>query len=150
MYKFCCLQVNFVNVTGWNWSKFGEIWKFQWLKLILKQENMYIFGISVDFCNQKKCHIDISGNFKFWLSYENFQSSKPTDLKKKVRRNYFYILLQLFKGHSGTLNYGTIEIVTVLAALGCKKVLFSYNKITLILKKEIAFICSKYFFTETQ
>jgi hypothetical protein len=28
-------------------------------------------------CCQKKYHIDIWGNFNFWPSYENFQSSRP-------------------------------------------------------------------------
>jgi hypothetical protein len=42
-------------------------------------------------CNQKKYYVDIQGNFKFWPSYQYFQSSRPQAPKKPKKIKYVKI-----------------------------------------------------------
>jgi hypothetical protein len=102
-----------LNVTGWNWSTFVEIWKFHiywpyWPSVV-----------EIDLQTTKYVHMRVIWNQKSAVSIyratSNFdlhmrifnQSSRPRGFrknqKKKVRRNFFYILLQLFKGRARSI-----------------------------------------------
>jgi hypothetical protein len=66
------------------------LFDLQWLKLTFKQQNMYVFGIS----EQDRATLNVDLHMRVF----NLQGLRAPDRpKKKVRRIYFFILLQLFK-----------------------------------------------------
>jgi hypothetical protein len=76
-----------LNFTGWNWSKFGEIWKFHifWPYLTSCGWNWNsIFGISEQFAIRKST-ISIYRTTSFFDLYENIQSSRPRGLIFEIK-----------------------------------------------------------------
>jgi hypothetical protein len=69
-------------------SNFANFWSF-WsvtFEVDLQTTKFLHFWNQRAICNKKKYHISIWGNFNFWPSYENFQSSRPRSSRQTLKQ----------------------------------------------------------------